>query len=185
MLWWYICNSVGGRPNSFVFINLQTAMLIVNPIILSKEESFVFNTIMFSDEDNAECVMLFYESVNLSRWFKCSLDFKWLTINIRRWCKQFTDNGSVKSKLDHLCRPVSNQTAENIRSLSIRNTVFLKLKYWTLDNVYRLSFKQDGVPRHFKESCVRNAFWMKSSNTGRLVGGDHTAWPPGIPYFST
>lgn len=36
-----------GSSNNFVYINLQTAVLIVNPVILNKLKSFVFDVICF------------------------------------------------------------------------------------------------------------------------------------------
>lgn len=102
----------------FTFIYKQL-LLIVDHVILNKQESFVSNANMYSDQEKAKCVMLFCELksvVSVQRRFRMiyNKDPPHRN-NIHRWCKQFTDTGSVKKQTRPGRPPVSNQTVENIR----------------------------------------------------------------------
>lgn len=41
---------VSCSSNRYVYVDLLTAELIVDPVVLNKQESLVFNAIMFSDQ---------------------------------------------------------------------------------------------------------------------------------------
>lgn len=109
--------------NSFVYIYLHTVVLIVNTVILNKQELF-FQCNHFADQEKAKCVMLFYElkSVILVQ-LRFTLIYSKAPPQIHkiyRWYKQFTNIGSVK-KLTRASRPpVSSETVENIRLRLIR-----------------------------------------------------------------
>lgn len=112
--------------NCFVFIYLHTVVLIVNPVILNKQERFFSMQSLWSWSSKwlHWSVMLFYglKSVILvQRRFTLICSKAPPQINkIHRWYKQFTNIGSVK-KLTRASRPpVSGEPVENIRLRLIR-----------------------------------------------------------------
>lgn len=109
--------------NSFVYIYLHTVVLIVNPVILNKQELF-FQCNHFADQEKGKCVMLFYELksvILVQRRFTLICSKAPPQINkIYHWYKQFTNIGSVKKLIRASRPPVSGETVENIRLRLIR-----------------------------------------------------------------
>lgn len=97
-----VYTKTSGNSKLFCFNHLQTAAVIVNPVVLSKEKSVVFNAIIFSDRDKAKCVILLCELkivISVQRIFRiCYNKDPTHKSNCHRCCKQFADAGSVKKQ---------------------------------------------------------------------------------------
>lgn len=101
--------------NSFVYIDVKW-LLIFNPVILNKEESFVFNAIMCSDQEK-KTVMAFCELksvISLQQRFRMfNNKDPPLRNNKHRWSNHFINTGSVKNQPRKGRPPVPNQTPED------------------------------------------------------------------------
>lgn len=149
-----VYTKVSGSSSSklFYFIHLQTAAVIVNPVVLSKEKSVVFNAIILSDRDKAKCVMVSCELktvISVQRSFRtCYNKEPTHRSKFYRCCKQFADAGSIKKRT----RPGRRNIKEPIYLDKIENSSELLLLFFSqiyeLDDETRLYFHQDRAPNH-------------------------------------
>lgn len=151
---------VSCSSNRSVYVDLLTAELIVDPVALNKQESFVFNTIMFSDQAKTKWVMLFCELksvISVQRKFRLIYNNKLLAHGnkIHRWCKHCSlpTLDELKSKLKR-CRRI------------IRGPVYLDMlgnycvtvtRTDDIDNVNRHYYQQDGASPHLNKGFVHIA----------------------------
>lgn len=98
----------------------------VDPVVLNKQESLVFNVIIFSDQKKAKCEMLFCEmksviSVRQIGVMIFNEDHLWWHANSLLTLDLLFNKQTRPSRT-----PISNQTVENIRQLLIRVIAFLE-----------------------------------------------------------